>query len=175
MIDVITIFIIKQLGGLQDVNQEHLHDLGKYLFGVSIFWGYLWGSQYLLVWFANIPEESIYYVKRWHEFPILMNVSVILNFFVPTFLLMTRGSKRNWIWVTLVASITLIGHWLDYFINIMPGATHESSSIGLLPIGMALIFGSLFLFVVLRNFSSVDEIPKNHPYLEESYNYENIY
>ncbi len=172
---IITIAIIKYFGGLPLVNSEHLHDLGKYLFGVSIFWGYLWGSQYLLIWFSNIPEESIYYVKRWHDFPIQMNISVILNFFVPTFLLITRASKRNWVWLTAIALLVLVGHWLDYYINIMPGATHCAPSISLLPIGMALIFLSLYLFVVLRSFSKVAETPQNHPYLEESFNYENSY
>lgn len=173
---ILTVYLIKYFGGLQSVNDEHLHDLGKYLFGVSIFWGYLWGSQYLLIWFSNIPEESVYYVKRWHDFPVLMNVSVVLNFFVPTFLLMTRGSKRNWKWVSFVASLVFIGHWLDYFLNIMPGATHATTSnIGLLSVGMSLIFIALYLFVVLRNFASANEVPLNHPYLEESFNYENSY
>ncbi|MBP8851093.1 MAG: hypothetical protein KBG80_11120 [Breznakibacter sp.] len=170
---ILILYLIKRFGGLREVNEEHLHDLGKYLFGVSIFWGYLWGSQYLLIWFSNIPEESVYFVKRWDNYPILMNINVILNFFVPLFLLMTRGSKRIWSWVALVSAIVLVGHWLDYFINIMPGATESFPSISIISIGAALLFAATFVYIVLLNFSKHAEMPQNHPYKEESFEYEN--
>ena len=170
---ILILYLIKRFGGLREVNEEHLHDLGKYLFGVSIFWGYLWGSQYLLIWFSNIPEESVYFVKRWDNYPIMMNINVILNFFVPLFLLMTRGSKRIWSWVALVSAIVLVGHWLDYFINIMPGATESFPSISIISIGAALLFAATFVYIVLLNFSKHAEMPQNHPYKEESFEYEN--
>ncbi len=170
---ILILYLIKRFGGLREVNEEHLHDLGKYLFGVSIFWGYLWGSQYLLIWFSNIPEESVYFVKRWDNYPILMNINVILNFFVPLFLLMTRKSKRVWSWVALVSAIVLVGHWLDYFINIMPGATLAFPSISIISIGAALLFAATFVYIVLLNFSKHAEMPQNHPYKEESFEYEN--
>ena len=170
---ILILYLIKRFGGLREVNEEHLHDLGKYLFGVSIFWGYLWGSQYLLIWFSNIPEESVYFVKRWDNYPILMNINVILNFFVPLFLLMTRKSKRVWSWVALVSAIVLVGHWLDYFINIMPGATESFPSISIISIGAALLFAATFVYIVLLNFSKHAEMPQNHPYKEESFEYEN--
>ena len=172
---IILVSIIKHFNGLQSVNNEHLHDLGKYLFAISIFWGYLWGSQYLLIWFANIPEETVYYIKRWNEYPVLMNVSVALNFFVPFLLLITRASKRNLAWLTSVALLVLIGHWVDLYINIMPGATLAAPSISLLAIGMGLLFFAIFLFVVIRKYTQAAEIPQNHPHLEESFNYENSY
>ena len=170
---ILILYLIKRFGGLREVNEEHLHDLGKYLFGVSIFWGYLWGSQYLLIWFSNIPEESVYFVKRWDNYPIMMNINVILNFFVPLFLLMTRGSKRIWSWVALVSAIVLVGHWLDYFINIMPGATESFPSISIISIGAALLFAAIFIYIVLLTFSKHAEMPQNHPYKEESFEYEN--
>jgi hypothetical protein len=109
----ITLVIIqlKDWGYLKGVvNENHLHDLGKWMFGMSIFWAYIWISQYLLIWYANIPEETEYYVLRHHHWNGQFFFNLFVNFFVPFFVLLTRAAKRNVTVLKTVAIILLLGH-----------------------------------------------------------------
>ncbi len=169
---ILLIWFLKRLGHLEYVNQDHLHDLGKYLFGFSIFWAYLWFSQYLLIWYAHIPEETVYFIQRKELMPVLFFLNLILGFGVPFFALMTVKAKRNINWLASVALIVLVGHWLDYFQMIMPGTVGEELSIGPIEIGMTVFYFGLFLFVVLRSLSKSPLISENEPYHKESLNFE---
>jgi hypothetical protein len=157
------------------VNKEHLHDLGKYLFGFSIFWAYLWLSQYLLIWYSNIPEETVYYVERVNNYKTLFYMNLIVNFVVPFFALMTRGSKRQPLYLAMVSLVVLLGHYLDLYLAIMPGAVgREAASIGLLEIGLPFFYLAVFLTLFFISFEKANPVPKNHPYAIESSSYENI-
>jgi len=119
----ITLAVIK----LQDwgylkgaVTDDHLHDLGKWMFGMSVFWAYIWVSQYILIWYANIPEETEYYVLRHHEWNFVFFANLFINFFVPFFALMTRKAKRNRKVLTTVACILLVGHFVDIYLMVAP-------------------------------------------------------
>ncbi|HZH71627.1 MAG TPA: hypothetical protein VFD91_03975 [Mariniphaga sp.] len=165
----------KHFNILPNVNTEHLHDLGKYLFGFSIFWTYLWLSQYLLIWYSNIPEETIYYVERVNNFETLFYLNVIINFLFPFIALMTRNSKRQPIVLAIVAIIVLLGHYIDLYLAVIPGAVgHEHAKIGLLEIGLPFFYIALFLAIVFVFFEKAKPVPENHPYFIESSNYENI-
>lgn len=160
---------------LPNINSEHLHDLGKYLFGFSIFWAYLWLSQYLLIWYSNIPEETIYYVERLTHFKTLFYVNLVANFVFPFLALMTRGSKRQPLYLAIISIIVLLGHYLDMYLAIMPGAVgHEKASIGLLEIGLPFFYLAAFLALFFIFFEKAKPVPENHPYFIESSNYENI-
>jgi hypothetical protein len=165
----------KKFNILPNVNEEHLHDLGKYLFGFSIFWAYLWLSQYLLIWYSNIPEETVYYVERIEHFNSLFYLNLIVNFTVPFFALMTRNSKRQTSILAVVALIVLLGHYLDLYLAIMPGAVgHEAAKIGFLEIGLPFFYLAAFLAVFFISFKKAKPVPENHPYFIESSEYENI-
>lgn len=163
------VLYLKRNGYMDIITDEHIHDLGKFMFAFSIFWTYLWLSQYLLIWYANIPEESIYYYKRL-EMPFKINffINLIFNFLVPFLALMTRDNKRNPKILTIVAVIILVGHWNDIWLMLMPGSIDKTASIGLLEIGMSLTFVGLFIYLVLSSLSKKGLIPVNHPYIQES-------
>jgi hypothetical protein len=172
---ILIVVALRTTGYLPHLNEEHLHDLGKYLFGFSIFWAYLWFSQFMLIWYSNIPEETIYYVQRLEHFSTLFYLNLILNFIVPFLVLMTRGSKRKLTILTVSAIVVFIGHWVDLYLAIMPGAVgHEKAGIGILEIGLTMGYIGLFLFIVLRALTKASLVPEKHPFYKESLEYDNI-
>lgn len=174
MIILITVGF-KRYNILPHINGEHLHDLGKYLFGFSIFWAYLWVSQYLLIWYSNIPEETVYFVERTDHFNFLFFLNVAVNFLVPFLALMTRGSKRQPLFLASIAIVLIIGHWIDLYMAIMPGVVgYEHAAIGVLEVGLPFLYLAIFLAVFFVSFGKAKPVPENHPYFKESFDYENI-
>jgi len=119
---ILMIIFLKNNGYFDIVNDNHVHDLGKFLFAISVFWTYLWFSQFMLIWYANIGEETIYFRERYDNYPALFFGNLAVNFLVPFFVLMRNDTKRKFGSVTFVAIIVLVGHWIDYFLMIKPGA-----------------------------------------------------
>ena len=161
---------LKSAGYLKIVNSNHLHDLGKFIFAFSIFWTYIWFSQFMLIYYANIPEETVYFIERIKNSPYswIFYTNLILNFVLPFLLLMTRDAKRQLSTLKLVTPIIIVGHWFDFFNMVTPGVMKHNGGIGFMEIGVALIFMAVFLLVVLTSLSKVPLIGKNHPMLEES-------
>jgi hypothetical protein len=114
---------------MEAITGEHLHDLGKYLFAFSIFWTYLWFSQYMLIWYANVGEETIYFRTRVDQFPVLFYVNLVINFLVPFFVLMRNSTKRKYGTLIFVCVIVLFGHWWDFFQMIRPGVLHTAHEV----------------------------------------------
>ena len=169
---ILLIWFLKRAGYLAFIRVDHMHDLGKMLFAFSIFWTYLWFSQYLLIWYGHIPEETTYFIQRQESFRILFFLNIGLNFLIPFFGLMKLDLKRKLNWLAVVAGVVLIGHWVDYFQMIMPGAVGEYAGIGILEIAMTASYAGVFLFVVLRMLASKPLLVRNDPFLEESLHYE---
>lgn len=166
----LVLVMLKERGYLKIVNTSHLHDMGKFVFAFSIFWTYIWFSQFLLIYYANIPEESIYFVERLtsDHYSVIFFINLLLNFCFPFFVLMTRDSKRQAIIMKLVCIVVLIGHWFDFYLMITPGPLRENGGFGFLEIGVALIYTAAFAFTILTSLAKAPLIAKNHPMLEES-------
>jgi hypothetical protein len=167
MFALITISL-KRNGYLEHVNQEHIQDLGKFMFGASVFWGYLWFSQFMLIWYANIPEEVTYFQDRWKNYQFVWGVLPVVNLALPMLLLMDKSAKRNYNIMTMTGVIIVVGHWLDVFQMVMPGTVKADWGIGVLEVGLFLGFLGLFLFVVHSALAKAPLVAKNHPYLEEA-------
>ncbi|MDH5474237.1 MAG: quinol:cytochrome C oxidoreductase [Cyclobacteriaceae bacterium] len=166
----IVVVMLKRQGYLKIVNENHLHDIGKFVFGFSIFWTYIWFSQFLLIYYANIPEEVVYFVERMKasNYAWVFYTNILLNFVLPFLLLMTRDAKRQMSMLMLVSPIIVIGHWVDFYLMVTPGVMKTDGAIGLLEIGMLMIFLALFIYIMLHNLAKAPLVAKNHPMLEES-------
>ncbi len=171
-IAIITLLILflKERGYLQMVNHNHLHDLGKFLFAFSIFWTYVWFAQFMLIYYANIPEEGVYFFQRLmsDRYAPIFFINLILNFFLPFLVLMTRDAKRQAIFLKIVCTIILVGHWLDFYLMVTPGVMQQSGGFGFMEIGSAIVFGCAFLWMALSSLAKVPLLAKNHPMMEES-------
>jgi hypothetical protein len=169
------VIYLKNKGYLELVTKEHLHDLGKFMFAFSIFWTYLWFSQFMLIWYANIPEETIYFKPRVQgPYRTIFFLNLIINFLAPLLLLMRRASKRNYGTITMMAILIIFGHWLDFYQMVMPSAvmnpdTKQTYVPNMLPdMGIALGFVGLIMFVTARSLAKYPLLAKNHPFLKES-------
>ena len=126
-VTVLMIVYLKSKGYFQEVTPNHLHDLGKYIFGFSIFWAYLWFSQYMLIWYGNIGEETIYFKQRIDQYPVLFYSNLGINFILPLLILMRNDTKRKIGTMSFISILLILGHWLDYFLMIKPGVWHAVS------------------------------------------------
>jgi hypothetical protein len=161
---------LKDAGYLKVVNANHIHDLGKFVFAFSIFWTYIWFSQFLLIYYANIPEETVYFIERMTTAPYnwIFFLNLILNFVLPFLLLMTRDAKRQMTMLKVVCPIVIVGHWFDFYNMVTPGVMKHEGGIGFLEIGTAMIFMAAFLWVLNNSLTKMPLFGKNHPMLEES-------
>ena len=166
-IAIVTVYL-KSKGYLTEVNDSHIHDLAKFMFGISIFWTYLWFAQFMLIWYANIPEEVTYYVARFQDYKLPFFGMLAMNFIFPLLVLMNSDYKRiNW-FVIMTGIVVLFGHYLDIFNMVMPATVGDQWSLGVPEIGGILFFGGLFTFWVFTALSKAPLQPKRNPFLEES-------
>ena len=166
-IALITLYL-KSKGYLEKVNTSHIHDLAKFMFGISIFWTYLWFSQFMLIWYSNIPEEVTYYVTRIEQYNLPFFGMLAMNFIFPLLILINTDFKRlSWI-IVMAGIVILFGHYIDFFNMIMPATVGDQWFIGMPEIGSILFFLGLFIFVVFTALTKAPLEPKNNPYIEES-------
>jgi hypothetical protein len=174
---------LKGKGYLPKVNESHIHDLGKWVFAISMLWSYLWFCQYMLIWYSDIPEEITYFKERYDHYMYGMWAIFFCNFAIPFYTLIARDAKRNPKFLWIVGSTIFVTHFLDLYMAVVPGTTHghimwgtgEHGShvtfVGWFEFGTFLGFLGLFLYVVTNTLTKAKLIPVNHPYLNESENH----
>jgi hypothetical protein len=166
---IMLIVWLKRIGYMDFVTESTIHDLGKWMFAISFLWTYLYFSQFMLIWYSDIPEEVIYFQQRWENYKALMWTVFGVNFAFPMVILMSRDAKRNFWFLTIVGTIIFIGHWLDVVMMVMPGTVgHHWTGISWMEFGVFLGFLGLFINVLLRNLASRPLLVKNHPFLDEA-------
>ncbi len=171
-VSIITLIVIllNRRGYYKDLSNPHLRYFSRYIFILGILWAYLWFIQYIIIWFGNIQEETIYYVIRTEgKWEILFFLNIILNWALPFLILLPSRTNTNKIVLIIVSLVLIVGHWVDLYLQIMPGSVGEFR-IGLIEVGIFAGFSGLFIFFVSRSLSRMPLIPKNHPYLGESMN-----
>ena len=172
-VTMMILLYLKSKGYMEMVSDEVVHDLGKFMFAFSIFWGYIFLGQWLLIWYANIPEEVVYFNARFKDgYSTLFYVNIIMCFVLPFLILMMRNAKRNPLVLTIAGSIILVGHWIDMYLMVMPGTVAQHGGIGLLEIGTTMAFAGVFIYVVLYSLSKANLYTTNHPYFLESANHD---
>jgi hypothetical protein len=166
-ISMVTLYL-KAKGYLENVNSSHIHDLSKFMFGISVFWTYLWFSQFMLIWYANIPEEVTYFITRINDYNLPFFGAVVMNFVFPLLVLINTDFKRIAPIIVGAGIVILLGHYIDFFNMVMPATVGDQWFIGVSEIASVLFFLGLFIFVVFTALSKVPLTPKRNPFIEES-------
>lgn len=148
----------------QIVNQNHLHDVGKLMFGFTVFWAYIMFDQLMLIWYANLPEETTYYLTRfnggwWNYFWVLVTV----HFFIPFFGLLPREAKRCESYLSKMALFMLAAQWMDAYYLVMPVFSKSGPVFGVIELGMFLGFFGVFALSVTRFLERVPAVPLKDP------------
>ncbi len=167
VIALITIYL-KSRNYLEFVNENHLHDVAKFMFAFSIFWTYLWFSQFMLIWYSNIPEEVTYFVTRFQDYKLPFLGMVVMNFVFPILMLMNADYKRIPWFVVMAGLVILFGHYIDIFNMIMPATVGDRWFIGIPEIGSILLFAGLFIFIVFTALTKAPLLVKGYPFRKES-------
>jgi len=167
----VTLLVIglRRRGALPGVQSHHLHDLGKYLFAFSCFWGYLWFCQYMLIWYANIPEEVTHYVARtqggWGPW---FFVNPAVNLVLPLFALLPVRVKKNDTLLGAICVTLVAGHWLDLYLLVGPPLAAEGPRFGGAEIGIPLACVALLVLLCDRALARRPMLPAGEPHLAES-------
>jgi hypothetical protein len=166
---ILVVFGLKHAGYLSFVNEEHYHMMGKLLFCFSIFWGYIGFSQYMLIWYGNIPEETEWFVRRniesWNTFSLVM---VVGRFFIPFLYLLFQYTKRNPKFLAAISVWVLIMHLIDTYITIMPFLYPTGFQIAPLAVVSLFAIGCPLAFIFLTTLGKVGLFPAKDPRLLES-------
>ena len=175
VIAFVTIYL-RAKGALPFVNDSHIHDLTKFMFGFSVFWTYLWFAQFMLIWYADIPEETTYFVARFNEYKLPFITMVVMNFVFPVLLLLNSDFKSK-PWLVVIGGIViLLGHYIDIFVMVMPSTVGSQWFFGIPEISSILFFLGIFIYTVFSSFEKAKVLPQANPFLEESehFHYYNI-
>jgi len=165
----VSLLWLRTKGYFKEVSDSHMHDLGKWMFAISMLWSYLFFSQFMLIWYSNIPEEVTYYVSRiFSDYKVPFILMFAINFVVPFLVLIARDTKRNPNFILPVAFLIFVGHFADIYLLVIPGTMFNHNVFGLFEVGLFLGFLGLFINRTLTTLSKAPLIARNHPMLQES-------
>jgi hypothetical protein len=167
---ILLVTALRSVGYLQNViTVEHYHIMGKLLFAFTVFWAYISFSQYMLIWYANIPEETVYYLIRnvgsWNTLNIIL---VIGHFWIPFLLLLPCASKRNPAFLCGVAIWILLMHVLDVYIIVLPALHKTGFSPSPLDLICLVAIGATLIAVFIKKLGDTSLFPPKDPRLEGS-------
>jgi len=164
---------MERQGALRGVlREEHLHDIGKLLFALTLFWAYCWYCQYMLIWYTNIPEETGHYLLRKQgSWWLLVQATLVLKWGVPFIALMARRTCRSRVVIGRVAAVVLVGHALDLYVQIGPPLMGGEPRLGPWELGPLVGALSLFFLLALGGLSRGSAVPVRHPHLPDSLSY----
>ncbi len=162
------------------VTVEHYHDLGKLMFAFVIFWAYIGFSQYFLIWYGNIPEETMWYQERWVGSWKGISMLVLFGHFIlPFIVLLTRAAKRNLKVLAFIGFWMLFIHWVDIYWIVLPSlGAHGADaphgfSLSWMDLTTMLGIGGIFVWLFWKRFTSQPAVPVNDPKLEASFHFIN--
>lgn len=165
----LSIVWLKKLGYFPNVNDSHIHDLGKWMFAISMLWSYLWFCQYMLIWYSDIPEEVTYFKERYDHYMGMMWTIFFVNFAVPFYSLIARDAKRNTKFLVRAGVIIFVSHFFDFYLAVIPGTTHGHETFtGWFEMGLFIGFLGLFVRMFTTALTKANLIPIKHPFLDES-------
>jgi hypothetical protein len=148
---------------------DRFHDLGKLLFAFNVFWAYIGFSQYLLIWYANLPEETIFFTYRMsHGWEYVSWAILLIHFIIPFIILLSQASKKSLNGLLTGAIILLVAHFIDMSWLIMPYYNHDAVPLSWFEIVPTLAVGGIFLLVLSMQFKRKNLLPINDPFLREA-------
>lgn len=157
------------------VTVEHYHDLGKYLFAFTFFWGYIAFSQYMLIWYADLPEETFWFLKRqegsWAAVSVLLIIGHLL---VPFAALLSRHTKRNKAPLAFLAMMMLVMHWVDMYWLVMPSFHATTLNFSFIDVACLMGLGGVFLGGFFGRLRAGLIAPLSDPFLEDSLRFRNV-
>ncbi len=165
---ILLLFYLRSQGYFQKVNDAHFHDLARYLFRFSIVFGYLWFMQFLISWYANIPEITQYYNPRFlGQWQVLFYTEIIINFAIPFLVVMSDDFGKKPSVLISISILLFIGLYVSLFLQVMPGS-YGPPRFGFIEAGMFLGYLGLYCGTVFTALTKQSLIPANHPHMEES-------
>jgi hypothetical protein len=170
------IMVWLQVQGLlkRAVTVEHYHDIGKFLFAFTVFWAYIAFSQYMLIWYGNIPEETHWFLKRQTGDWVWVSLALLFGHFVlPFLLLISRRVKRRRIPLAVIGVFVAIMCWVDMYWLVIPEFSPGVARFGLLDVLVALGVAGLYSTVLVWRFAQASLVPEKDPRLVESLAFEN--
>lgn len=157
-------------------NEEHIHDLAKFLKGFTVFWAYIAFSQFMLIWYANIPEETEYYLMRSEGAWMSVSMSLLIfKFVVPFLALLPRGAKRNETHLTLVCVLLLVMQYVDVYWMVYPNFFEGEMKFGFYEIALVIGFLGVFMLSIQKFFSKNNLVAIKDPRIDEALNHHVTY
>lgn len=171
---VLVVSILRKMGYLKPVTMEHYHIMGKFLLTFTIFWAYIGFSQYMLIWYANIPEETIYFRVRntgtWWWLSMLL---VIGRFFLPFAFLLIQNLKKDIRWICGISAWMLLMHLLDIYVIVLPSLHPLGFSPSIFDLLAFVGIGGIMGWLWIRRIATASLFPTRDPRLAASLNLTN--
>lgn len=173
---LIAIYLIR--GGYYNglVNENHIHDMAKFMLGFTVFWAYIAFSQFMLIWYANMPEETIFFKHRmeggWAVISVLL---IVLKFVVPFLALLPRWTKRDYNFLSVICVLILVTQFFDLHWLIYPNFNDHDVLFSFWEVLIFAGFAGSFGLIVTRFLSKNSIVPMNDPFLQESADHQVVY